>query len=299
MVSAFWQSVGFFVVLMAELAVLFIVVSVLVGLLQEYVSEKTIRRALTRRWGMGNVLGAASGALTPFCSFSTIPVMVGLLKAGAPFGAVASFLLASPLVNPVVLGLFLVLFGWRVAVVYVVLGFVLAVVSGVLWEKLGLEKHVRRLKNSEEELGGDGGAYEKSFCVRLRRAAGVGWSEFRRALPYLVAGVAVGAVIYGFVPTEIVARVAGPQNPLAIPVAAVVGAPLYIWPETMLPIGAALLEKGMGIGAIMALVIGGAGASIPEVSVLASIFRPKLLAAFLTTILTIAVVVGYTFSALF
>ena len=100
----------------------------------------------------------------------------------------------------------------------------------------------------------------------------VGRAEFRRALPYLVVGVAAGAVIYGFVPTEIVARVAGPQNPLAIPVAAVVGAPLYIWPETMLPIGVALLEKGMGIGAIMALVIGGAEHKHPEVSVLASIF---------------------------
>lgn len=195
-VSSLWQSLGFFVVLMVELAVLFIVVSVLVGLLQEYVSEKTIRRALTRRWGMGNVLGAASGALTPFCSFSTIPVMVGLLRAGAPFGAVASFLLASPLVNPVVIGLFLVLFGWQVAVVYVLLGFVLAVVSGVLWEKFGLEKHVRRLKDSGEDSGEVTGAYEKSFRVRLRRAARVRWGEFRRALPYLVAGVAAGAVIF-------------------------------------------------------------------------------------------------------
>ncbi|MDP8938881.1 MAG: permease [Actinomycetota bacterium] len=297
--SALWQSLGFFVVLMTELAVLFIVVSVLVGLLQEYVSEKTIQRALTRRWGMGNVLGAASGALTPFCSFSTIPVMVGLLRVGAPFGAVASFLLASPLVNPVVLGLFLVLFGWRVTVVYTLLGFVLAVASGVLWEKFGLEKYVKRLDGPEESVESQVEAPGKSLRSRLRRAARVGWTEFRRALPYLVAGVAVGAVIYGFVPTEIVARVAGPQNPLAIPVAAAVGAPLYIWPETMLPIGAALLEKGMGIGAIMALVIGGAGASIPEVSVLASVFKSRLLIFFLATVLTIAVVVGYTFSVLF
>lgn len=285
--------------LMVELAGLFIVVSGLVGLLQEYVSEATIRRALTRRWGMGNVLGAAFGALTPFCSFSTIPVMVGLLRAGAPFGAVASFLLASPLVNPVVLGLFLVLFGWRVAIVYGFLGFVLAVASGVAWERLGLEKYVRGLESSGVESRGDAGAYGKSFRWRLARAAKTGWAEFRRALPYLVAGVAVGALVYGFVPTEMVARVAGPQNPLAIPVAAVVGAPLYVWPETMLPVGAALLEKGMGIGAIVALVIGGAGASIPEVSVLASIFKPKLLGVFLATILTIAVVVGYAFSALF
>lgn len=299
MSSAAGQSLGFFAVLMAELAVLFILVSSLVGLLQEYVSEETIRRALTRRWGMGNVLGAASGALTPFCSFSTIPVMVGLLRVGAPFGAVASFLLASPLINPVVLGLFLVLFGWRVAVVYALLGFTLAVVSGVLWEKFGLEKYVRRSIDSVEDLRADAGAYEKSFRARLWRAGKVGWTEFRRALPYLVAGVAAGAVIYGFVPAEIVARIAGPQNPLAIPVAAAVGAPLYIWPETMLPIGAALLEKGMGVGAIMALVIGGAGASIPEVSVLASVFKPKLLVVFLATVLSIAVVVGYTFSALF
>lgn len=299
--ESLWQSLRFFAVTMAELAVLFVVVSTLVSLARQYVSEERIRKLLTRRWGFGNVLGAAFGSLTPFCSFSTIPVLMGLLRSGAPFGAAISFLFASPLANPVVLGLFLVLFGWQVMVVYAVLGISLAVLTGVVWEALGLEKYVRTNSSVEEAerdvlgLTDEPGSYRR----RLRRAAAGGWVEFRQALPYLFAGVAAGAVIHGFVPSSWIVAVAGPENPFAIPVAAAIGAPLYIWPETMLPIGAALIEKGMGIGTLMALVVGGAGASIPEVTVLGTVFRPRLLVLFVATILVIAISIGSIFAFLF
>ncbi|MDQ4106732.1 MAG: permease [Actinomycetota bacterium] len=295
------QSLRFFGVIMAELAVLFVVVSALVSLARQYVSEERIRKLLTRRWGTGNLLGAALGSLTPFCSFSTIPVLIGLLRSGAPFGAAISFLFASPLANPVVLGLFLVLFGWRVMVVYAALGISLAVLAGVLWDLFGLEKYVRVRTDAADR------ADEKSrsrvgrigSVQRLGYAAAEGWTEFRGALPYLLTGVAVGAVIHGFVPSDWIVTVAGPENPFAIPVAAAVGAPLYIWPETMLPIGAALIEKGMGIGTLMALVVGGAGASIPEVTVLGAVFKPPLLVLFVATILGVAITVGYVFALVF
>lgn len=298
--EALWESLRFFAVIMAELAVLFVSVSTLVGLVQQYVSEERVRNLLTRKWGFGNVLGAAFGSLTPFCSFSTIPVLIGLLRSGAPFGAAISFLFASPLANPVVLGLFLVLFGWKVMAVYAALGISFAVLTGVLWESLGLEKYVR-VRAYEQEADGDGRSHidETGFGSRLRRAAVKGWSEFRRALPYLIAGVTVGAVIHGFVPSSWIVSVASPENPFAIPVAAIIGAPLYIWPETMLPIGAALIEKGMGIGTLMALVVGGAGASIPEVTVLGAVFKPRLLALFVVTIMLLAVSIGYIFALFF
>ncbi len=300
--ESFGQALVFFAVILVELAVLFVAVSALVSLVRQYVPEERVRKALTRRWGLGNVLGAAFGSLTPFCSFSTIPVLVGLLKSGAPFGTAVSFLFASPLANPVVLGLFLVLFGWRVAIAYAALGFFLAVITGMLWERLGLERYVRPVGDSMEVCSlenGKDGMEHAGFGARLRRAIAEGWREFRRALPYLFAGVAAGAVVYGFVPTAWISAVAGPENPFAIPVAAIIGAPLYIWPETMLPVGAALIEKGMGIGTLMALVVGGAGASIPEVTVLGTVFRPLLLGIFVASILIMAVVIGYAFALFF
>lgn len=295
------QSLRFFAVIMAEIAVLFVVVSTLVSLARQYVSEDKIRKLLTRRWGFGNVLGAAFGSLTPFCSFSTIPVLIGLLRSGAPFGAAISFLFASPLANPVVLGLFLVLFGWQIMVVYAALGISLAVLTGILWELFGLEKYVRVRADAAEEAHETAGdrTGRLGFGARLRHAVAGGWAEFRGALPYLLAGVAAGAVIHGFVPSSWIVTVAGPANPFAIPVAAAIGAPLYIWPETMLPIGAALIEKGIGIGALMALVVGGAGASIPEVTVLGAVFKPRLLALFVATILIIAITIGYVFALVF
>ncbi|MBC7341161.1 MAG: permease [Clostridia bacterium] len=295
-INSLQQSLHFFVTIMAELAALFIGISFLVELLRQFIPEATVRRALSSRGGQGNLLGAAFGALTPFCSCSTIPIMVGLLNAGAPFGATISFLVASPLLNPVILGLFWAMLGWRVTVTYALLCFALAVASGAIWEKLGLAAYVKRVR----VLGGQN-LQEQShhLGVRLIRALSGSWQQFLGVLPYLLVGVAIGAVVYGFVPANWIAGVAGPQNPLAIPVAAAIGVPLYIRVETMIPISMVLLEKGMSLGAIMALIIGGAGASIPEVSLLASIFKPRLVAAFVLTILAVATLAGYTFNIVF
>ncbi|AQS59623.1 permease [Desulforamulus ferrireducens] len=133
----------------------------------------------------------------------------------------------------------------------------------------------------------------QTFDAKLKRAGEMAWSLFRQTFPYLILGAGIGAFVYGFVPADWVAKVAGSDNPLAIPVAAIVGIPMYIRVETMLPISTVLLDKGMSIGAIIALIIGGAGASIPEVIILSSIFRRKLVVAFVLTIIFVAIVAGY------
>ena len=277
------QTLHFFFTITVELVILFIGVSFLVGLLREYIPAATIQRLLTGRRGQGNVLGAALGAITPFCSCSTIPIMVGLINAGAPFGAASSFLLASPLLNPVILGLFLAFLGWQATATYAVVTFILCVVMGAAWEKVGLANEVKRIRIS----GGHAGKQEsQDFRSRVVRALAGAWQQFTGVWIYLVIGVAIGAFIYGFVPAEWIARVAGPGNPLAIPVAAIIGVPLYIRVETMIPISIVLLQKGMSLGTLMALIIGGAGASIPEVTLLASIFKPRLVAVFVLTIFT-------------
>ncbi|MCR4403644.1 MAG: permease [Firmicutes bacterium] len=300
----------FFLAITAELVVLFIAISFLVGLIQQLVPEETVGRILSRslKGWRGNILGALFGALTPFCSCSTIPVLVGLLNGGAPFGSSMSFLIASPILNPVIIGLLLALLGLKVTTVYAVFSFMAAVVTGALWERMGLAREVKRVKilggkraqeQAEEAVAGEKaetcvGVIRRKLECALRQAAVL----FRQVLPYLLIGAAIGSFIYGWVPRELVVRLAGEGNPLAVPIAAVIGVPLYIRAETVIPISSVLVDKGMSIGTVMALVLGGAGASIPEVLLLNAIFRKRLVVAFVITIFVVATVAGYLFNML-
>ena len=293
----------YFLLITGELLGLFIGVSFFVTVLQEFISEETLRRFLTRpsKW-LGNILGAFFGAITPFCSCSTIPILVGLLNAGAPFGATMSFLIASPLLNPIILGLFLMLLGWKVMVAYAVITFIAAVLVGTVWERMGLASDYKAgtlQSGCGCNCSGASATIELlTWQEKMKRAWGQTWILFRQVFPYLLIGAGVGAFIYGFIPEEFIIRVAGPDNPWAISVAAAIGVPMYIRVETVLPISSALLDKGMGLGALIALVIGGAGASIPEITLLASIFKPRLVSIFVITILCTAIIAGYLFQTL-
>ena len=293
----------FFLYIFAELLILFVGISFLVALLQEFVSEETVRRVLTKpqKW-LGNILGAVLGALTPFCSCSTIPILVGLLNGGAPFGATMSFLISSPLLNPVILALFLTMMGWKVTLIYGVSTFIAAVLIGALWERLGLASTYKMHKIENVGCCCGPGAVQIVMPLtnkeKVKRAGTQTGTLFRQVLPYLIIGAGIGAFIYGFVPEELIIKLAGPGNPLAIPVAAVIGIPMYIRVETMIPIGSVLIAKGMSLGAVMALIIGGAGASIPELTLLASIFKPKLVITFTITILAVAILAGFLFQIL-
>ena len=288
----------FFVVIAGELILLFVGITFLVGLLQAYIPEERIRSVLAgRRQGVGNVIGAGFGALTPFCSCSTIPILLGLLEVGIPFGVCMSFLLASPLLNPIILSLLVALIGVVPTAVYAAVTFTAAVGIGWLLGRLGYGRYVKDVMIEGRQEPCDC-AVAVSHGTRIRRAFSFAVSLFRQVLPYLLLGAGIGAFIYGFVPGDLIVSLAGPNNPLAIPVAAVIGVPMYIRAETIIPISAVLLEKGMGIGAVMALIIGGAGASIPEVTLLAAIFERRLVAAFVATILTVAVLAGVVFQVL-
>ncbi|MFA5198483.1 MAG: permease [Candidatus Omnitrophota bacterium] len=283
-------SLRFFFIIFVELTFLFLGISTLVGLIFEYVSDEKIRRWLSHKGWIGNFLGAAMGAITPFCSCSTIPMTVGLLRANVPFGATMSFVLASPLLNPIILGMFFTLLGWKVCVIYGAVTFIVAMISGAILESLGLAKYVKNVRIS-------GGHQEReklpTFGKKLKRAFAGAWTDFSGLLLYLVAGVAIGAFIYGYVPNDFVARIAGPKNPFAIPVAAIIGVPLYVRAETVIPIGLALTQKGMSMGAVVALIIGGAGMSIPEMSMLASIFKVRLVVIFIFVVFLTAVLAGF------
>jgi uncharacterized membrane protein YraQ (UPF0718 family) len=286
-------SLGFFAFIMVELSILFLGISTLVSLMLQYISEEKLRRWLSHKGIFGHLLGAALGGLTPFCACSTIPLTVGMLKAKVPFGPVMSFVVASPVLNPVVLTMMAALLGIKAAVIYGVVTFTMAVVFGLLLHQFGFSKYVKTVKVS----GGKGQeALPEGLWPRIRFAFASAWSDFRGVLPYLVIGVAIGAVIKGYVPGDMVVRLAGPDNPLAVPVAALIGIPLYIRASTAIPIGLALMQKGMGVGAVIALIIGGAGMAIPEMSLLASIFRPRLVGALVGVIFITAVMAGFIFN---
>ena len=292
----------FFLVIAAELIILFIGISFLVGLIREYVPQEKIKAALkNRKYGVGNVLGAGFGALTPFCSCSTIPLLVGLLDVGIPFGIAYSFLIASPLLNPVIFFLLLALFGIVPTLIYTAIAFFIAVISGILLERAGYAKYVKAVtleKTAACDCHTEDQSASSVHKARFIRSLGFAFTLFRQVVPYLILGAAIGAFIYGFVPDDLIIAVAGPENPLAIPIAAIIGVPMYIRAETIIPISAVLVGKGMGIGAVMALIIGGAGASIPEVTLLASIFEKRLVAAFVVTVLGVAILAGVIFQFL-
>lgn len=291
----FWDNfvvaADFFIEIAVELTVLFIGITFLVGLIQEYVPDETIKKAMGgRNKVVGSILGAGFGALTPFCSCSTIPLLLGMLRAGVPFAAAMAFLFSSPLLNPVIISLFIILMGWKIAALYFAVTFTATIIIGLLLDGLGFASQIKPVAAVRNCCDCQQGTDARS---RIQRSAGFAFSLFRQLMPYLLLGAAIGAFIHGFVPTEIISRLAGPNNPLAIPVAAIIGIPIYIRAETMIPIGLALIEKGMSVGAVLALIIGGAGASIPELTLLSAIFRKRLLAAFVVTVFTIAVTAGY------
>jgi uncharacterized membrane protein YraQ (UPF0718 family) len=286
-------SLYFFGFIMVELSLLFIGISTIIGVALVYISDDKLQRWLSHKGALGNILGALMGGLTPFCACSTIPMTVGMLKARVPFGPVMSFVVASPILNPIVLSMMVALLGIKAGIIYAVVSFIAAVLFGLILEKLGFAKQV---KNVIVTGGQQNDATLETFKDKLRHALTSALQDYRSVFLYLVIGVAIGAVIKGFIPQNLIVIVAGPQNPAAVPVAAVIGIPLYIRATTAIPIGLALIQKGMSVGAVIALIIGGAGMAIPEMSLLAGIFRPRLVAALVGVIFLTAVTAGLMFN---
>ncbi|MBA2617392.1 MAG: permease [Rubrobacter sp.] len=299
MAGGFAETGRWFLVTTAELVALFLALSFLVGLLQAWLPEEKVRALFERRRPVtGYLVGAALGAVTPFCSYSTIPVLAGLLKSGAPFGPMMAFLFASPLLDPIVLGVLVFLIGPEGTVAYAVLTFSASILIGALFARLGLEKDVKPLRGAAEPGGGPPGG-EATVPAKgpvWRRAWADAWAFFVPALPYLLIGTAAGAAIYGLVPTSWMVAAAGPGQPFAIPLAAALGVPMYVNAETFFPISAALLEKGVGVGAVVALVITSMGVSVPEVVLLGGLFRWRLVAALVASVFVVAVGAGTLFA---
>ena len=302
------QALYWFVYIFLELSILLLVISFAISIVTSFITPEKVKKWMDKysRGLTGNIIGTALGGLLPFCSCSTIPALIGLLNVGVPFRIAMSFLIASPLgvLNLVVISLFSTMFGPKVAIMYIVATFIAAVLAGVILDKLGLASEVKDVEvmGGEEEtviqMTDSANCWERWKPI-LTSSWDSAWTLYKQMIPFLLVGVGVGAWIYGFVPTQFFVKYAGPKNPFAVPIAAAIGIPMYVRTETMVPICSALVKKGVGLGTVMALIIGGAGASIPELSLLAAIFKRKLFIAYIVTIFVIASVIGYAFNFLF
>ena len=299
-----------FVQLFVELTFLFIVISYIVALINEKLPAERIQKLLGGRKGRGYLTAAGLGAVTPFCSCSTIPLLIGLLKARAGFGPTMTFLFASPLLNPIVIALFIPVLGLNITLFYVSLALGISLMAGILLQHFGFEKFIRQEMLTPKpsscqsgcEISSDQGGCstkpEKEPSI-WRKAWGESWSLFRTMFPYMLVAMLIGAIVHGFVPADFFAEVASADNPAAVPTAALIGIPLYIRVTTLLPLIDSFIAKGVSIGAVIALVIGSGGASLPEVILLKRLFNWPLLVAFLGVVFTMAVMSGFTFNAFF
>ncbi|MDU0423303.1 permease [Staphylococcus haemolyticus] len=287
MVDSIIEFIKTFLMLFFELLLLFIVVSFIVSLIQQVVSEEKIKKLLSKpNKAVNYILGMIFGAVTPFCSCSTIPILAGLLNSKVPFGPAMSFLIASPLMNPLMIFMLWALLGWKVAIVYFVVLAIFSILTGLVFSKMNLAESYKGVN-----VKGDGFFANKTGS-RFKQALNDAWAFLYPMLPYLFIGVFIGAFIYGFIPEEYITKYASGDGFISVFIASVIGIPMYIRPETMLPIAEALVSKGMSLGTVVALIIGGAGASIPEVVLLSKLFKKKFVVSFVIAILVVAIATG-------
>lgn len=290
-------TIKYFLTIMGELAALFIGISTVIALALMSIPQDKIKNGMLGKGLWGNVMGVLFGAVTPFCACSTVPMTLGFLQAGVPFGTVMSFVISSPLMDPLVFSLLVAFMGWKVALGFFILTSAFAIFFGVILEKLGWSDQVKnvRLKNVGPETDS---AFPLEFKGRLKEAFLNAWRDFKSVFIYMIIGVGIGAAIYGYLPEDLLARVAGANHPLTVVIVALIGMPLYLRVESAIPIGLALMNKGASLGAVIALIISGAGIAIPELTMLAGIFKKKIIVAFIFIVFISAVLSGLIFNLL-
>ncbi|MFC0300424.1 permease [Virgibacillus soli] len=282
------EIISEFFIIALELTALFVAISFAVNLLQAIVPYDKINKYLTgKNTFLGVVAALVFAFVTPFCSCSTIPVVVNLLNKKVRFGIVMVFLFSSPLLDPTIITMMGALLGVKVAVTYTIITAIFSAIVGLLLEKMGFETAVKKVKMS--------GFNEDEMKFSFKAAAKETLSLMKTVYPYLLFGAAVGSVIHEAVPTEFITTYLGGDKWWLVPIAAVIGIPLYVRIETMIPLSKILIAKGMAFPPVMALMIGSVGASIPEVALLNSIFRKRLVVAFVVSVITMATLSGFLF----
>lgn len=290
-------SIQFFLYDIIKIMVLLAVLIFIISWIQSYFPPERTKKILSRFHGIwANILAALLGTVTPFCSCSSIPLFIGFTSAGLPLGVTFSFLISSPMVDLGSLVLLMSIFGWKVAVLYVILGLVIAVVGGTIIEKMHLddqvEEFIRRGKAVDLEMD----------QLTWKDRANVAWEQVvstaRKVAPYVLIGVGIGAIIHNWIPEEFIVKALGNDNPFGVVIATLAGVPMYADIFGTLPIAEALLSKGALLGVVLSFMMSVTTLSLPSMIMLRKAIKPKLLWIFVAICTSGIIIVGYIFNAL-
>ena len=295
--SRWGGSIQFFLYDVIKIIILLCMLIFIISYIQSFFPPERSKRILGRFHGIGaNIIGALLGTVTPFCSCSSIPIFMGFTSAGLPLGVTFSFLISSPMVDLGSLVLLMSIFGLKVAIAYVVLGLVIAVLGGTLIEKLHMEKYVEDfIRNANSSI--DIEALDLTVHDRLIYAKDQVITTFRKVFPYILIGVGIGAVIHNWIPEVWVEAVLGSRNPFGVVLATLIGAPMYADIFGTIPVAEALLAKGALLGTILSFMMAVTTLSLPSLIMLRKAVKPQLLATFIAICVIGIIIVGYGFNA--
>lgn len=288
-------SINFFLYDVIKIMVLLGFLILLISYIQSYFPPERSKRILGRFHGVGaNIISALLGTVTPFCSCSSIPLFMGFTSAGLPLGVTFSFLISSPMVDLGSLVLLMSIFGWKVAIVYVIVGLVIAVAGGTIIEKLHLEDQVADFIRNGKAL--DVPQNELHFRDRIRYAWEQVLETAKKVFPYVLVGVAIGAFIHNWIPENLIVKVLGTGNPFGVIIATIAGVPMYADIFGCIPIAEALLGKGARLGVVLSFMMGVTTLSLPSMIMLKKAIKPKLLGIFIAICTVGIIIVGYFFN---
>ncbi len=294
--SVLGDAINYFIYDSIKIFLLLALIIFVVSILRSYLPPEKTKKLLTNRFQIvGNLLAALLGIVTPFCSCSAVPLFIGLVESGVPLGVTFSYLIAAPMINEVAAVLLLGLFGPSVALLYIAWGVIIAVVVGFVLGRMKLEHlvedYVWKIKVQNANI-----SIKNTFSDRLRESYHYTAALVQKVFPYVLIGVAVGALVHGYAPENFLARIAGKNNPFAVLAAVVIGVPLYSNAAGTIPIVTSLIGKGLPIGTALAFMMSVTALSFPEMIILRKVLKPKLLIIYITVLTLGIVFTGYLFN---
>ena len=295
--SALASALDFFIYDTAKIFALLVVIVFAIAFLRSFFPPERTKRALEKVPAFfGNVLAALLGIVTPFCSCSAVPLFIGFIEAGIPLGVTFSFLVSSPMVNEVALIMLWGLFGWKIALLYIASGVVVAILSGAVMGALRLEGWVE--DDVYKLKAGDSADIRMTIKDRIEYAWGYVGEILGKVWPYVLVGIAIGGFMHGYAPADFLAKYAGPGAWYAVPLAVAVGIPLYSNAAGVIPIVSVLMEKGMAMGTALSFMMAVTALSLPEAIILRKVLKPKLLATYFGVVALGIMLTGYLFNAI-
>ena len=292
------SSIAFFIYDAPKVILLLVLIIFLVGIIRSFFSPERTRQILAgKREFIGNVLAGGLGIVTPFCSCSAVPLFIGFVETGIPLGVTLSFLIASPMINEVALVMLYGMFGWQVALIYLVTGLFIAITAGWVIGKLKMERYIENWV-FDVKMSGDAAPTSKMpFEERVQYGLNAVRDIVGKVWPYVLAGIAVGAAIHGYVPEGLLASFMGKDAWWSVPAAVLIGVPMYSNAAGIIPIVQALMEKGAALGTALAFMMAVVGLSLPEVIILRRVLKWQLIGVFIGVVAIGIIIIGYLFNA--